>query len=94
MSFGTWGFKSPFAHNERLFGGRNNKATISKEVVALCFGGDVVVALRMGRSPWPRDDSVGDRPAALSDGQRTCILEPQSSSQTEAAFIPVLDDGA
>ena len=34
VSFGTWGFKSPFAHNERFCELRRTKVTNSEEFVA------------------------------------------------------------
>ncbi len=41
VSSGTWGFKSPFAHNARFSGTASTLVTISKEVVTFVFVGSV-----------------------------------------------------
>lgn len=41
VSFGTWGFKSPFAHNERFYELPHTRSRTRKEFVTLVFGGGV-----------------------------------------------------
>ena len=39
VSFGTWGFKSPFAHNERFYELPHTRSRTRKEFVTFVFGG-------------------------------------------------------
>ncbi len=49
VSFGTWGFKSPFAHPERFYELRTLKVTNQKWVVTFVFGGLLLLTLPKGR---------------------------------------------